>query len=264
MLLSCVNDLMDLINRYHQAKSIQEKLQVLAEAINQMGWGRVHVYVFDSDSQDIRSVAYCGLSPKEIEYLRGSHMTYESAQLVIAPRYNKYKVGNAYYFPYGKVDEKIEFIREISSKSSRAAFEFEIMDMLLVLHLLTIQKTAKSQQKKQLSLYINLFNISYKIFKMMIYSHILTNLAISFRVYFLFHQQRYFSSMKMRILLILAHQHQNCLNITVLNSLVIIQKSCFQNQTITNQPPKVVHLTIVLVKKLNLNAKMAKSSGVII
>ena len=81
MLLSSVNDLMDLINQYHQASGIQEKLAVLTEGINQMGWERVHVYVFDSESQTIRSAAYCGLSQEEYEFLQENHMTYQPLPL---------------------------------------------------------------------------------------------------------------------------------------------------------------------------------------
>ncbi len=109
----------DLLSRFHNATSVQSRLMMLAEGIHDMGWGRVHVYLFDTNTRKIKSAAYCGMTPDDIAHLQINRMSFEHAQLVISKKYHKFKVGSGYYFPYAESDEKIEFIRDTGTTSKR-------------------------------------------------------------------------------------------------------------------------------------------------
>ncbi|MFP4459130.1 MAG: two-component system sensor histidine kinase NtrB [Candidatus Zixiibacteriota bacterium] len=120
-----VIDLLDIINKFYREPDIQKRMDIFAQGIHLLGWGRVHIYIFDTDTHEIRSAAYCGLTDEEIAYLEKNRMDYDAAQKIIAPSSDKFRIGIGYYFPYGEADEAIEQIRQVGSKSSKDPSEYK-------------------------------------------------------------------------------------------------------------------------------------------
>lgn len=117
--------LLDIINRFYSEENIHKRMNVFAEGIHELGWGRVHVYLFDKDTHKIRSAAYYGLTDEEKAYLEANRMDYESAQKVIDLKYEKNRIGMGYYFPYeDNSDDEIEEIRSAGSRSSKDPTEY--------------------------------------------------------------------------------------------------------------------------------------------
>ncbi len=118
-------DLMDILEEIYDAPNIQKRMEVFARGIGRFGWGRVHVYVFDKKKKNIRSAAYHGMSDADIKRLEKNRMDFDAAQLVISNKYDRYRIGGAYYHPFGSSDNDIEVIRSAGTESRKDPSEYD-------------------------------------------------------------------------------------------------------------------------------------------
>ncbi|MCD6097752.1 PAS domain-containing protein [bacterium] len=91
--------LLGMLTRVRNARSLQEKLDLLVEGIALCGWRRVHLYLIDHDRKKLVSSAYFGLLPEEVEYLRKNPMSYSEFERIIHSAGDSCRVGIAYYIP---------------------------------------------------------------------------------------------------------------------------------------------------------------------
>ncbi len=121
---SAILGIMSILEEIFDAPNIQKRMEIFARGVGKLGWGRVHVYVFDKQTKEIRSAGYWGMSESDIETLEKNRMDFDAAQLVISDKYAKFRIDTAFYFPYGHTDEKIEFIRQAGTASRKDPAEY--------------------------------------------------------------------------------------------------------------------------------------------
>ena len=119
-----INDILILLTHFREASNIQEKLNLIAEGIAKTGWGRVHIYFFNSETQEVRSAAYYGLTDEEIKFLMKKRMSFNQIQTLISPRYDKFRIGRSYFFPYPSGDKWIEELRGTALRSHHSQDNF--------------------------------------------------------------------------------------------------------------------------------------------
>lgn len=105
-----LHKILPIIHKLRDVKASVDKFDLLAEGIRLTGWQRVHLYVMDFDSGDLRSAASKGLTEEQIEKLRNNPLKLKDIEYIFQPKYEKFRIGRSYYFPYdcgdGFIDEK--------------------------------------------------------------------------------------------------------------------------------------------------------------
>ena len=112
-------DLIEILERIYHAPNINRRMEIFAEGLGSLGWGRVHVYIFDKENKKLHSVAYHGMTKANIETLEKNRMDFDSAQMIISNKYEKFRIGGSYYFPFDNTDEIITHIRNAGTRSAK-------------------------------------------------------------------------------------------------------------------------------------------------
>lgn len=96
-----VTKILNVVTRIRNAKTFQDKMNIIAEGIALCGWRVVHLYVVDRDRKSIKSAAYIGIDKEGIEYLESHRMPIEEIEIVLNhPEVQKYKLGPFYYITH--------------------------------------------------------------------------------------------------------------------------------------------------------------------
>ncbi|HDG68218.1 MAG TPA: hypothetical protein ENG11_03625, partial [candidate division Zixibacteria bacterium] len=104
--------ILDVISRLRNARTFQEKMDLIAEGIGACGWKYVHLYVFDRDKRTVKSAAYWGISEEGKKIIEKNRMSLEEIeQILLNPRYDRFKIGRCYYIPHTYSDEFISQLR---------------------------------------------------------------------------------------------------------------------------------------------------------
>ncbi len=104
--------ILDVISRFRNARTFQEKMDLIAEGIGACGWKYVHLYVFDRNKRTVKSAAYWGISEEAKRIIEKNRMSLEEIeQILLNPRYDKFKIGRCYYIPHTYSDEFISKLR---------------------------------------------------------------------------------------------------------------------------------------------------------
>ncbi|RKZ28325.1 hypothetical protein DRQ36_10610 [bacterium] len=120
-----LEDLLSLLKQLRNAATLQEKLDLIARGIGASGWRRVHFYVFDSKTRNLKSATSYGLSEQEIEHLRTHGMDLQEIEGVLSPEYEDYKIGRSYYFPHDCDDPFVSDMRKTGIKSKYKPGQFK-------------------------------------------------------------------------------------------------------------------------------------------
>jgi PAS domain S-box-containing protein len=110
--------ILPIIYKLRDAQTAGEKFDLLAEGIRLTGWQRVHLYVIDFSAGDLRSAASKGLTEEQVEKLRKNPLKLKDIEYIFQPKYEKFKIGRSYYFPYDCGDGFIEKKRATGVHSS--------------------------------------------------------------------------------------------------------------------------------------------------
>jgi PAS domain S-box-containing protein len=81
----------------HEAKTIQEVLQRVADSIGEAGWGSVSVSLFEN--WDIVQSAYYGVSDEDIEFLRSHRRPPQERARFYGPEFERFRTSRSYFVP---------------------------------------------------------------------------------------------------------------------------------------------------------------------
>lgn len=118
--------ILDVISRLRRARTFQEKMDLIAEGIAACGWGRVHLYVFDTDRKTIKSAAYWGIDEEGRRYLETHRMTLDEIEAILSnPASKKYRIGRCYYIPHDCEEGIFAQMHGTGLRSERSPEEYD-------------------------------------------------------------------------------------------------------------------------------------------
>jgi GAF domain-containing protein len=121
--------LFNIVVDMQRADDLSAKLQIIADGLKKLGWGRVSVSLRDADLNMI-DLACSGFTPEDEATLRASSLPGSEWKKRFAAEFDRFRIGNCYYLPWSDawVRENVRGVRSHMHEPALSLTEGAVTD----------------------------------------------------------------------------------------------------------------------------------------